>query len=237
MTTTPPHRVQRRPFARALRWLGFTLPLISVAALIFTAYWWNRSYTVIDQWIHYSVVVDPTPLNTPPTIGDGLRERRYPPGTISYLGTFTTLMADNLPGRLMLRRLQVQSTYPKPEPTPEIAAILGYKRDHMPAADVICYNLPRGNVYISRDDWHWNGLATWSTWMDGEAGRYVMIPYWLISALAALPGTAWCGALSLAAFRRKRRTDRGRCSRCNYDRAGLAAAQPCPECGHAPAEK
>lgn len=221
----------RSRFARTLCWLGYALPLVSIAALLLTAYWWRRSHQVIDQWISYTVHVDPTPLNTPPTIGDSFRERRYPAGTISYMGTFNTYMADNFPGRLLLRHMWVSSTYPKPEPTPEIAAILGFKRDSMPVQDLITYNLPRGNVYITSDDWHWNGLATWGTYMDGESGRYVMLPYWLLAMLAAAPGLGWGGLVALASLRRRRRRVRGRCVRCNYNRGGLPPTQPCPECG------
>jgi ssDNA-binding Zn-finger/Zn-ribbon topoisomerase 1 len=50
---------------------------------------------------------------------------------------------------------------------------------------------------------------------------------------------AWCGLfvgcrLGCSRLRRRIRHARGRCPTCNYDRRGLPAARPCPECGAVP---
>lgn len=56
----------------------------------------------------------------------------------------------------------------------------------------------------------------------------ITVPLWIPTLAAA--------ALGLVAHRRVRRLDRiGRCYRCGYDRAGLAAGSTCPECGAPPA--
>lgn len=47
---------------------------------------------------------------------------------------------------------------------------------------------------------------------------------------AAIPLGLWLG---IGPLRRRRRRRAGRCPRCGYDRAGLAAGAVCPECGHA----
>jgi hypothetical protein len=60
-----------------------------------------------------------------------------------------------------------------------------------------------------------------------------LLPIWpgfaINTALYALPCLALI--LSLAAARKSLRRKRGHCPECNYDRAGLAAESPCPECG------
>ena len=52
----------------------------------------------------------------------------------------------------------------------------------------------------------------------------VRVPLWLPLALFALPTAYLWWADS-------RRVRPGRCPKCRYDRAGLAADDPCPECG------
>jgi hypothetical protein len=44
----------------------------------------------------------------------------------------------------------------------------------------------------------------------------------------------WALSQILLILRRRSRRRRGRCVRCGYNRAGLAAAVVCPECGHLP---
>lgn len=69
-------------------------------------------------------------------------------------------------------------------------------------------------------------LALQPLW-DGRSGhqrRLVSLPLWIPFAAFALPG-AWL-------WRRRRGLVRlGGCPACGYDRTGLAAAVPCPECG------
>lgn len=52
------------------------------------------------------------------------------------------------------------------------------------------------------------------------------LPLWLI-ALPALVAAAYTQGLVVGT----RRADRGRCGKCGYSRAGLAAGAACPECG------
>ncbi|HVU64866.1 MAG TPA: hypothetical protein VHC70_12875, partial [Phycisphaerales bacterium] len=62
-----------------------------------------------------------------------------------------------------------------------------------------------------------------------------VMPIWSGLALNTLfYGTIAWGLLFLpGTVRRWRRRRGGRCVKCGYDRAGLAAGAPCPECGAA----
>jgi hypothetical protein len=58
---------------------------------------------------------------------------------------------------------------------------------------------------------------------------FVLIPVWIPLALTALPA----GLLWRADRRQRARAKFRGCPNCNYDRTGLAAHAPCPECGGA----
>ena len=64
----------------------------------------------------------------------------------------------------------------------------------------------------------------------GETARVLCIPYWLPMALASTAALL----LWLPGHRRRRRTRTGRCPACGYNRIGLLATEPCPECGKPP---
>lgn len=82
-------------------------------------------------------------------------------------------------------------------------------------------------------DWSWPdrvvvlGVGVEVRSRSGNRIRAVRAPIALLIALAATP--------LLISWRRQRRLRRrlslGLCSRCGYNRAGLASGQPCPECG------
>jgi hypothetical protein len=65
----------------------------------------------------------------------------------------------------------------------------------------------------------------------GSGGVVVVFPLWPPALLALLP-TAIAWRFDVVARRRERI---GRCPKCNYDRAGIAADAKCPECGASPA--
>jgi rubrerythrin len=57
-----------------------------------------------------------------------------------------------------------------------------------------------------------------------------MVPFWPAWVTTAIC-TAFTWRLDTLARRRERL---GRCPKCNYDRAGIAAGAVCPECGDIP---
>ncbi len=69
------------------------------------------------------------------------------------------------------------------------------------------------------------GVTNWS-----NIRTTIRVPYWCVAVPFA--------ALALASERRRRvwlAQDRlGKCAKCGYDRAGLAASAVCPECGGVP---
>lgn len=77
-----------------------------------------------------------------------------------------------------------------------------------------------------------NGVSSiWTFDLGGwrKGGLYpTKVPLWF--------PTLVCGAIAWTAWRLEVRSRRARpadpCERCEYDRAGLAAGAPCPECGH-----
>ncbi len=94
-------------------------------------------------------------------------------------------------------------------------------------------SVPRATVY----GWHRTrssllALAMWFGISDGPRGSWITVPV-LGPALVsgAIAGLAW--RLEAAA---RRRAERNLCSRCGYDREGLAAGAACPECGREPGE-
>lgn len=73
-----------------------------------------------------------------------------------------------------------------------------------------------------------NSWLLWPTYKTRDGAFAVLaVPLWIPLASAVLAG--------LLLFRRggtlKQRTQFGQCATCGYDRTGLAATAPCPECG------
>lgn len=67
----------------------------------------------------------------------------------------------------------------------------------------------------------------WFRWGRWNGGRDVAAPLWLPTlAVALITIGVW-----RADARARRRQRNGCCATCNYDRAGLPPAAPCPECG------
>lgn len=65
----------------------------------------------------------------------------------------------------------------------------------------------------------------------GARTIWITVPLWLPAALTTAAAAAlWAGGPG----RRVLRTRSGRCPDCGYDRAGLPAPAPCPECGAVP---
>lgn len=70
-------------------------------------------------------------------------------------------------------------------------------------------------------------MRWWFRWSRWNLGRDIAVPLWFPFLVVAIPAAlAW--RLDALATRRARE---GKCPKCSYDRAGLAAAAPCPECG------
>jgi hypothetical protein len=74
-------------------------------------------------------------------------------------------------------------------------------------------------------------LASYVPMFTTAAGRFdwmARMPFWMPLVIAA--GTTGFMQWKDNAARRRRL---GLCTRCGYDRRGIAAGAPCPECGHA----
>jgi hypothetical protein len=69
---------------------------------------------------------------------------------------------------------------------------------------------------------HW-----WFHWENSPSERSVFIPIWAVAILLAMPTAAAWRLDTLA----RRRTLPNHCPTCNYDRTGVPAGSPCPECG------
>jgi hypothetical protein len=74
-------------------------------------------------------------------------------------------------------------------------------------------------------------IALWFRWGSTEPTKWrLAIPVWMLMVLPFVTAiTAW--RLDTLA----QRTHLNHCRTCNYDRRGLPAASPCPECGAVPA--
>jgi hypothetical protein len=70
--------------------------------------------------------------------------------------------------------------------------------------------------------------AVWRPHVESRPGwTQVSLPLWLPLLLIAIPtALLWRRDHILT-----KRAKAGRCSKCGYDRAGLAQTKPCPECG------
>jgi len=70
-------------------------------------------------------------------------------------------------------------------------------------------------------------LVWWWSWEKTASYRGLSIPIWMPFALVMLLTTAaWLPDVIAS-----RRTRKGVCANCGYDRTGLAASAVCPECG------
>ena len=63
---------------------------------------------------------------------------------------------------------------------------------------------------------------------DGSMLWNLVLPYWLLTSVTALPAVTLIG-FSIRAYRRDRRVRTGRCRACGYDLR--ATPDRCPECG------
>jgi hypothetical protein len=104
--------------------------------------------------------------------------------------------------------------------------------------------LGAGGVFVARShtpvappDVGWHAMAReadvgfWFFYEPfGAGGWSLFVPLWVpIAAVAAVTADAWY------MDKRRRRGDFAHlCAKCGYDRTGLAAAAPCPECGTEP---
>ncbi len=77
-----------------------------------------------------------------------------------------------------------------------------------------------GNIVQANTAWWFGG--TWE-----PAKKSLLVPLWFLIAMAtAVTAIAW-----RVDFMASRRARIGCCPKCNYNRAGIPAAAPCPECG------
>jgi hypothetical protein len=74
-----------------------------------------------------------------------------------------------------------------------------------------------------------SGPWRWRPWWF-TPGTFVVLPLWLPLVIVGVPTSfLWYRARPSAARRHA-----GLCPKCGYDRRGIDAARPCPECGAAP---
>lgn len=77
------------------------------------------------------------------------------------------------------------------------------------------------------DEWRLGDTGWYATTGGGESSRVCAVPIWLVMMVAGTP--LWIGMAAAARARRRRKS--GRCVACGYQRGGLSADAPCPECG------
>jgi hypothetical protein len=82
------------------------------------------------------------------------------------------------------------------------------------------------NVRRTQDSFHW-----WFDWFSSPRMWSFGVPIWTLAGASLVP-TVVVWRLDRRARRRARINH---CPTCNYDRGGLPAASPCPECGAIPA--
>jgi hypothetical protein len=102
-----------------------------------------------------------------------------------------------------------------------------------PAFPVIPEGMPHDGLFLgSPPDANMDAaLSVWLPMLRRVGSRMVMhVPLWIPLAMTALPA----GFLWRADRQRRALLKRGGCPNCHYDRTGLAAGAPCPECGRAP---
>jgi hypothetical protein len=88
------------------------------------------------------------------------------------------------------------------------------------------FNANPGTLWCTgRFGWRW-----WFNWQRSDGSLWIQVPLWSFVVLVLAPtATAW--RLDTLARRRARLNH---CPTCNYSRADLPAASPCPECGKRP---
>jgi hypothetical protein len=79
----------------------------------------------------------------------------------------------------------------------------------------------------SWDDFGVAGIAVRKASRQGSDGRSITLPHWAAAGVLVMV-TALLVRPDVRRWRRKRR---GACLVCGYSRVGIAAAEPCPECG------
>lgn len=87
----------------------------------------------------------------------------------------------------------------------------------------------RVSIHMTRAAWTWSDPLGWPTCNLREPVRQLAIPLWIPLLLVSAP----TALLWRADRRAARREKAGLCAACGYDRRGLAASAPCPECGNA----
>lgn len=84
---------------------------------------------------------------------------------------------------------------------------------------------------IPRTGWkHSRSTGAFRWWIDSRSGsthQWIFVPLWVLVVPAVIStAVVWRRDVVL-----RRRTRAGLCSACGYDRRGIDAASPCPECG------
>lgn len=88
-------------------------------------------------------------------------------------------------------------------------------------------------LLLQRPDWAFASHSGETIWLPERSSRgtgvILIVPLWIPFAAFAVPTIVlwYCDRPSA----RRRRA--GQCSKCGYDRGGLAVESPCPECGAA----
>lgn len=125
-------------------------------------------------------------------------------------------------GALVVSWWNYESVGPTEESMRAWKDMLGFRHEHSRPG-------PMGfRTWFEFEDWrHWRfaGLGIESFTRGGTTGHAVLIPHWLPLVLATSP---WLYAWFTFRSRRRRA---GLCAKCGYDRQGLEAPTPCPECG------
>lgn len=214
------------PLRKTRRALFLALPFISLLLMLTVAWHWRRSHTIIDQLQYATHTFESAPLSGPPPMY-WPDETPPDPNTVFWPGRYREFRIDTFHGRIILRFGHRPTILADKKIPPNLQNELGYHRSTLTIDNAIGYNIPRGNVYEYRESWHWNGIATWPYYINGDAATYVMLPHWLMMLLAAAPALLW---LSVLGIRRLRRPGPGICPHCRYERGDLPG--PCPECGN-----
>lgn len=191
-----------------------------------------RSRWATEVWSWGALEFDAAPMAGPPGWGPPKKDPD-PPGLVYWGGRLRTVVArfsDAGGGRLVVRVGTRPIVAANKRVSPGLEESVGLRRRSEPPgpqAPGLGYPEPGGNVWLSSTEWNWNGLAVWSTHLNGDAGRYVRAPWWALAVLGLAPAGA--GGL-WRAWRRWRRPGKGSCAACGYELKGLAR---CPECGAA----